>query len=569
MRHLFLKGKNFVVGPQNSILRAAFIIMMMVMFSSVLGIVRQRLFLSFFEPEELSLFFASFRLPDLVFQLLAFGIFSSAFIPVFTKAHAKDKKASFKTAAIVINLALIGFVIFAIVFSLLAEPVYSIFAPGYTDAEHALIASLSRVLLIAQGVFIVSYIMTGILESLRRFFISALAPIFYNVGIIFTTIFFADSLHLYAPAIGAIVGALLHFAIQFPTAYKLGFRFTKSLKLTEEVKKIGKLAAPRIVELGFLQTSKLAELFYTSIISSAALTYYNLADAVRVMPITLFGVSLAKAALPTLSNVDENKNEFRSAFLKTLYQISFLVMPVAATLIVLRIPIVRLLFGTDRFDWEATVQTGLVLSVFAISIPFQSAAALLSRAFYARHNTKTPVKISILGVVVTVVLSTVFVMVFHLPTWSLALSYTIGVGIQAVIMYYILSRQLNGGTLFKVVPILKSIFASVISGLSMFVIIKFFDRAVWVKRLSFLTDLQAVRSLNFESFVIDTRYTSNLIILTGITAVIGGLIYLAVSFALGSDELRDFVALVKKRGFGVSKKEQEPITNSSSDGHQV
>lgn len=570
MKHFFIKSKNFVTGPQNSILSAATIIMMMVVFSSVLGLLRQRLFLSYFQPEELSLFFASFRLPDLVFQLLAFGIFSSAFIPVFTKTHAKNKKAAFETAVRVINIALIGFIVFAVIFTLIAKPVYSIFAPGYTDYQHTLIASLARILLIAQGIFIVSYILTGILESLRRFFVSALAPIFYNVGIIVTTILFADTLHLYAPAIGAVAGAMLHMIVQLPTAHRLGFRYSFSFELTAEVKKIAKLAAPRVLELGFLQTSKLAELYFTSLISTAALTYYNLADAVRVMPITLFGVSLAKAALPTLSNVDENKKEFRRVFLKTLYQISFLVMPVAATLIVLRIPIVRLLFGTDRFDWEATVQTGLVLSVFAISIPFQSAAALLSRAFYARHNTKTPVKISIIGVLVTVALSLVFVMVFALPTWSLALAFTLGVALQAMVMYYILSRELNGGTLFAVVPIIKSVFASLVSGSVMFVIIKFFDRAVWLKRLSFLTDIQALRSLDFEAFVIDTRYTFNLIILTAVTALIGGLVYILVSFAIGSDELKDFIALAKRRKFGVAKTEEEPITRASSESsHQV
>lgn len=558
------------MGPQNSILGAAAIIMTMVMFSSILGLVRQRLFLSYFTPEELSLFFASFRLPDLVFQLLAFGIFSSAFIPVFTKVYKKDAKVAFETAARVINIALVCFTAFAILFSIFAVPIYSVFAPGYSADEHLLIGSLARVLLVAQGVFIVSYIMTGILESLRRFFISALAPIFYNFGIIITTILFADTMHLYAPAVGAVVGALMHFVVQYPAARRLGFRFSKSFRVSPEVSKIGKLAGPRVLELGFLQTSKLAELFFTSIISTAALTYYNLADAVRVMPITLFGVSLAKAALPALSSVDEDKDKFRSSFLKTLYQIIFLVMPVATTLIVLRIPVVRLLFGTDRFDWEATVQTGLVLSVFAISIPFQSAAALLSRAFYARHNTKTPVKISILGVFVTVALSAVFVLLFNLPTWSIALSYSLGVALQAVVMYYILSKELNGGTLFAVVPIVKSTFAAILSGAVMFVIIKLFDRSVWLKRLSFLTDIQALRNLDFESFVIDTRYTSNLILLTGATAAIGGLFYLAISFALGSEELRDFIYLIRKRTFKVAQTESEPITRTSSESsHQV
>ena len=567
MRHLFFRGKALLTGPQNSILGAAFVIMVMVVFSSVLGLVRQRLFLHFFTPAELSLFFASFRLPDLVFQLLAFGIFSSAFIPVFTKLHKKDEGVAFSTAARIINIALLGFVVFALIFSLLAVPVYSVFAPGYSGSEHVLIGSLARILLAAQGLFIVSYIMTGILESLRRFFISALAPIFYNVGIIVTTILFADTLHLYAPAVGAVVGAALHFLIQFPAVYKLGFRFSLSFSLTEEVRKIGKLAAPRVLELGFLQVTKLSELFFTSIISTAALTYYNLADAVRIMPVTLFGVSLAKAALPTLASADEDKKEFKRAFLKTLYQISFLVMPVAATLIVLRIPIVRLLFGTDKFDWEATVQTGLVLSAFAISIPFQSAAALLSRAFYARHNTKTPVKISIAGVAISVILSLIFVMVLGLPSWSLALAYSLGLMFQAVSLYYLLSRELNGGTLFAIIPIVKSLTASISSGTVMFFMIKFFDRSVWVKRLSFLTDIQALRGLDFESFVVDTRYTTNLLVLTLVTAALGGVTYVLVSFLLKSDELRDFLRLARERGFRLPKKEEESITRTPGDVH--
>jgi len=561
MRRFLNFGREVISGPQNSILGAAAIIMAMVIASSVLGIVRQRLFLHFFTPSELSLYFASFRLPDLVFQLLAFGIFSSAFVPFFTKIYKKDEKMAFETAARVINITLLAFGVFAVIFSISSVFIYSLFAPGYSSQELNMIASLARVLLIAQGIFVISYIMTGVLESTRRFFVSALAPFFYNIGIIGATLFFSSKLHLWAPVYGAVFGALLHFLIQYPIVRKLGFKFIFSFKLTNEVRKIGKLAMPRVLELGFLQVSKIAELFFTSMIASAALTYYNLADTVRIAPITLFGVSLAKAALPTLASVDDNDKEFRRVLLKTLYQISFLVMPVAAILIVLRMPVIRLLFGTDKFDWDATVQTSLVLSIFAISIPFQSCAALLSRAFYARHDTTTPVKISILGVVVTVVLSAIFVLGFHLSTWSLALAYVIGIVIQTVLMYLILSRQLNGGTIFAIGPIVKSFIASLASGVVMFFLIKFFDRSVWIKRLSFLTDFYVIKNLNFESFVVDTRYTLNLLALTAVTAAVGIIIYLSFSYFLRSDELKDFVSLVKRRTFSLSKHEEEPITH--------
>jgi putative peptidoglycan lipid II flippase len=275
------------------------------------------------------------------------------------------------------------------------------------------------------------------------------------------------------------------------------------------------------------------------------------------MPITLFGVSLAKAALPTLANIDEDKKLFKKAFLKTLYQICFLVMPVASTLIVLRVPVVRLLFGTDKFDWEATVQTGFVLSVFAVSIPFQSAAALLSRAFYARHDTTTPVKVSILGVAISITLSVIFILFMGLPTWALAASFTVGVVFQAIALYYLLSRELNGGTLFALLPIFKAAVASAVSGGVMFVIIRFFDRSAWVKNLSFVGNIQG---LDFEKFVIDTRYTFNLLFLTGVTAIAGGLVYLGVSFVLRSSELGDFIKLIKGKAFGIPKKEEETVS---------
>ena len=132
---------------------------------------------------------------------------------------------------------------------------------------------------------------------------------------------------------------------------------------------------------------------------------------------------------------------------------------------------------------------------------------------------------------------------------------------QISILYVILSRKVNGGVLFSVKPIVKSVMASVASGLTMFTILKFFDRSVWVKRLSFLIDINAVKSLNFESFVLDTRYTSNLLILTVITASLGMVVYLGVSVLLKSAELNVFWNVVRHRRFApLPKKEVEQMT---------
>lgn len=566
IRKLFSRGQALISAPQSSILSAAMVIMLMIVMAQILGVVRQRVLLHFFAPSDYALFLAAFRLPDLVFEVFAFGAFSSAFVPVFTKALKKGDSLAWDTAGRVINIGLLIFGVFAIIFGLLAPQFYSLVAPGFDSEQTARVVQLARILFAAQGFFIVSYVITGVLESLRRFLIPALAPLFYNLGIILGTLVFAPYLGLMAPAVGVVLGALGHLLIQLPLAHKLGFRFSSHITPNPEVKKIGRLAAPRFVELSFLQILKTSELFFASLLSAASYTYLNLANSLQAVPVGLFGVSLSKAAMITLSNQDDDR-DFKKTFLSTLYQMMFFIIPVAVMLSVLRIPIVRLVYGTDIFDWEATVQTGLVLSAFAIGIPFQAALALLSRAFYARHNTKTPVTLSIIDVFLTIVLEIVFVLVFHMPIWSIALANTLAATIQVGVLYTLLSRDLNHGNLFSLKPLGKILFAASVSGGLMYFLLKLFDASVWVKRLSFLNTQQAQNSLLlFQNFVVDTKYTTNLIVLTIMVALIGGLMYLGILYLLKSSELFTFFKTLKRgRMKLLPTKDGEPITQSQTD----
>lgn len=542
-----MRGKRLIFSEQNSILSAASIIMVMIVFSKILGLVRQRVLLSFFVPDELSLFFAAFRFPDLVFEVLTMGTLSSAFIPVFTKLFKKDQQLAWKTAGRMLNLGLLIFALISIVFGIFAEDLYRIVAPGFSPEQTEKIGYLARVLFAAQGFFVISYILTGVLESLRRFLIPALAPLFYNLGIIAGTVLFSSRFHLLAPSLGVLMGAFAHFLIQLPLSYKLGFRFEISLRPTKEVKKIGRLAMPRIFELSVLQISKTVELFLASLISTASYTYYTLANSVQLIPVGLFGVSLAKAALPTLTSQSDDLAKFKSTFFSTLYQVVFLVMPIAGGLIVFRIPIVRLLFGTDIFDWEATVQTGLVLSAFALGVPFQAAVMLLNRAFYALNDTKTPVFISLIGTTIAIIFSFIGILLLDLPTWALSASFSSGVIVQSILLFYILSNRINGGVLINLYPFFKTIVSSLVSSGVMYFILKFFDRSVWVKRLSFLGSLDAHKRLDFEKFVLDTRYTTNLLILTLVTFLVGGVFYFLAGYLLRSQELFTLTSLIKRR----------------------
>ncbi len=539
MNEIFRKGKKIFFSEQNTILSAAAIIAGMTIASQVLGLVRQRIVLHFFLPDQASLFFAALRLPELLFEVLVYGMFSSAFIPVFTKAFKKNEKEAWDTAGRVVTIGLLLFMVFAVVFGIFAEQIYQVVAPGYSHEQIVEIAKLARVLFLAQAIFIASYVLTSVLESLRRFLIPALAPIFYNLGLIIGTLLLAPTMGLMAPTVGVVAGAFIHLLIQLPLAWKLGFRFTANTKPNDGVRSIAKLAAPRLADLSFQQLVDMTVLYFSSLISTASYTYFTLASSLHLAPVRLFGTSLAKAALPTLTREADDPKQFKKTLLKTLYQVFFLILPVSSLFIILRIPTIRIFFGTSIFDWNSTVETGMVLSAFAIGIPFQATVALLARAFYATHDTKTPVVVSIVGDALIILADFILIKGLGFPTWALGAGFSIGAIVETVVLCVILNKRMKIFSSFgTVLPILKSLIASISSGAVMFFLLKFFDRWTWVTRLK--------RPIPFERFVLDTSYTVNLIGLTIFVGVIGIATYVFVSILLKSEELKTITRSVFK-----------------------
>lgn len=537
------KLKSLFTAQQNSVLSAATLIMIMIVVSRLLGLVRQRVLAHFFMPQELSLFFAAFRLPDTIFEVLVFGTFASAFIPVFTKTLKISKTRAWKTAGVVANWGGLIFLVLAGVVVIFANPIYKLLTPGFSLSDQIQIANFARILFIAQGFFVMSYVLTAVLESSKRFFVPALAPLFYNIGIIISTILLSSKYGLFAPAIGVVLGSVLHFSIQLPLARKLGFRFSRSLKITDDVRKIAKLSLPRIIEVSFLQIAKFVELTLASLISVPAYTYFTFGNSIQLLPVGLFGTSIAKAALPTLSSQADDIEAFKKTLYQTLNQVVFLMMPIVAFLVVARIPVVRLIFGTDIFTWDATVQTSLVVSAFAIGIFSQAANSILTRSFYALSDTKTPVKISVITLLFNIALDYILVIVYKFPVWSLALAFSVSMIIQSFILFILITKRIHNGLKTALyLPILKSIIGGMVSGSTMYFILKFFDKSVWIKKLSFIANVD----LPFEKFVLDTRYTVNLLILTAIVGLIGLLVYIFTLKVLRSKELDIFVKLIKR-----------------------
>lgn len=550
VKSFFERGKNIFLSRQANILSAAFVIGLMVAVSRVLGLIRNRTFVHFFEPGQLDPFLAAFQLPDLIFEILVVSAMSSAFVPVFSKFISQDKdKEGWYVAGVVLNIFVLFFLILAILVFIFAHPIYSVIARGFSGEQVDQAAYFARILLVSQFFFIGSYVLTATLESNQRFLAPAVAPLFYNLGIIVFTFLFAGKLGLMAPVLGVVVGSFLHFLVQLPLAWALGFRPLFLIDLRNEgVRSVVKLAIPRALELSFYQIKRLTDLFLASLVVGG-LTYFKFADALAAIPIGIFALPLAKASLPQLSRESgvEDREKFKVTFASSFRQILFLLVPVSVFMAVLRIPLVRLAFGAAQFDWNDTVQTGYVFSAFTLGASAYGLSLLLARAFYALHDTITPFKVTFLTVLINVFLGLYLVLILRLPIWGLAFSYSIAGIIQILTLFLLLRKRLGGfGGLGLWGSFLKVSFASFCAGGVMFILLKILDRSVWDKNLSFLGTLGLALPTTFDRFVLDTRYSVNLVFLTISVALIGFLIYVILAFLLRVSEVDVFFRTLRR-----------------------
>jgi len=522
------KVQNWLFSRQVDVLSAAIVLAASVLVSMILGLVRDRTLAQFFSGDQVSLYFAAFRLPDSLFQVLVLGSLSSAFIPTFISYISRhQEKEAWRVTSIMINFSLLAFVFFGSLVAIFANQICTILAPGFSHAEVVLMAQLTRILLLAEGFFVLSFFLTGVLKSFQHFLMPALAPIFYNLGIILATVFLSGTFGIYAPVFGAVLGAAAHFLIQLPLAVKLGFRPHLSFDWKDPgVKRISKLAAPRVVEIACSQVLPASDLFFSSLVSTASYGYLTFATHLEMVPVNFFGLSLADAALPALAYKQGNEKEFRTLFFSIFRQIIFLALPVAMAFIVLRIPLVRLAFGAAKFTWNSTVLTAYTLSLFALGIVGQALTLYFVRTFYALQDTITPVIVGVADILFDISLSAYFIIVLKLPIWGLGLSSATASLIQALVLAVILIRR-RGLPFFEfLTPSLKVLLATLSSGGVMYFIMKVMDRSAWDKRLSFLGRFALPEQ--YAKFVLDTHYTKNLIILTLLVSVVGALIYLGV-----------------------------------------
>lgn len=527
MKSVLKNGLNFLSYPQGDILSAGFVIMVLSVVSGVFGLLRDRLLATNFTPDLVGIYFAAFVIPDTIIRILILSAAGAAFIPVFTK-YQRDG-THWELARSILHVSLLAFLVIVVLVLIFLEPLSFILVSGIQkeDPRHmALFINLTRTILFAQSFFVISYLFTGILQSYQRFLVPAATAAFYNIGIIVGLLFFAPRFGMYGVIIGVVLGALLHLLIQVPSVLRLGFSYRLPTRLFHPgVGEIAHLMAPRALSIGIEQVKLVIDTALASIISLASITFLNFATHVAIFPVSLFAAAIGQAALPFLARAAANNNmeEFKKQMTLSLTHIAFFLTPASVLLIVLHTPLVRLIFGAPRFSWEATFLTSWTLAFLSIGLFAQGAGIVLARGFYALFDTKTPLVMTSVSLTSSILFALLFVLYFNLPVWSLGLSTTIGMLLNAILLFVLLDKKVGGFPRFTLMlSLLKILLISLFLGIFSYALFKL-----------------------LEGFF-NTNYGLPLLLFTTLVTVVSGLFYILLSFVFNLEEYQAIFMFFKK-----------------------
>ncbi len=389
------------------------------------------------------IYFTAFRIPDLVYNLLILGTLSVALIPVFSEYYFKDKPRAFTIASSILNISALGMVVICLLIFVLAEPLTKLVAPGFSADQIARTASLTRIMLLSPIIFTISNVFSSVLISMKKFIIVNTAPLLYNLGIIIGILFLFPRFGLSGLAYGVIFGALMHLGIQIPEALRHGFRWRPILNYRDKgVQKIGALFLPRIVGLDNSYVNLIIVSIIGSTLITGSITAFNYANNIQAVALGIFALSSAVAIFPVLSEffAKDDIKGFVRTLQRTIIRVLYFVIPITIMLLLFRAHIVRLLLGYGRCDWNCTITTFDTLGVLALGLVAQSLIPLFARAFYSRQNTKTPVAISLIGMLLNGILS--YFLSQGLGVVGIALGFVIASTVQCILLFVFLHRAL-------------------------------------------------------------------------------------------------------------------------------
>jgi putative peptidoglycan lipid II flippase len=427
--------------------RAGLIVTAMFLLSRVLGYVRTIAYASAFpDLRELDPFLAAFRIPDLMFQLVAAGALSSALIPVVAGLLAKDEDArAWRVVSTVATLMLSVLLVLVALVLWFAPELMALITPGFDAAQLAQTTELTRTMAVAPALLSAGAIATSVLNARERFGAAALAPLVYNVAMIFGAVALVPVFGVRGLAYGVVLGALAHILVQVPALVRIGARIRPFVDLGDDQARTALLLmVPRAIGLGATQVVFVVMTSLASTLDAGSISVFNFSFAMLQIPIGVIGVPLGIILLPSLSREAAlgAGEGFTRLVTRGLALLGYVMVAIASLGIVVAGDLVHLLFGVTRMDETDLQATAAALSVFLVGLTAHSLITVLARSFYALKDTATPVAAALVAVVANIVIANLLIGPLGLN--GLAAAIAISAWLETSVLVVLLVRRVPG-----------------------------------------------------------------------------------------------------------------------------
>lgn len=456
--------------------------------SRLLGIFRDWLLANRFGAgPELDVYYAAFRVPDFIYNILIFGGITVAFLPLFSDYYGKDKKSAWRFANNTLNVFFVFLALLSAVFFVFTPFLMSYIAPGFSPKQTADAVFLTRLMFASPIIFGVASIFSGVLQYFKNFLAYSLAAPLYNVGIIAGIVFLAPCMGITGVGIGVIAGALLYLAIQIVPALRCGFVWRPVFALRESsLGQIFRLMLPRTAGIAANQINLIVPTIIGSTLTAGSIAVFNLSNNIYSLPAGIIGVSFATAAFAEFSKYAARRqfDELARKFSAACRQIGYLSIPAAFLIFVSRDPIVNFLYYHGQFTREAALLVSASLGIFCLGIYFAAIMPVMFRLFFAMRDTVSPTITTLIAVAANIAMNYWFVAalqegnfaqaardifdlngVADIAVLGLPLAYVVANVLQFVMLWILIVRKKSG--LARTKEIASSLFKSLAAGIFM------------------------------------------------------------------------------------------------------
>lgn len=543
---------KFLNRESSGVNEAALLLGLFTFLSQIFGLVRDRLLATYLGAgTSLDLYYAAFKIPDFLYVSVATLAAITVMLPYLSERYGAGDPDSVKKTKVFFSqvfTALFGFLgvlslVLFIAMPLLAHAI----APGFSGSEYAHLVMMSRVMLLQPIIVGISNLFSSVTQMFRKFFVAALSPVMYNLGIIIGVIFFLPLFGTMGLAYGVVLGAVMHMAIQIPVLGFHGFipKFVSDISW-KDIKSIILVSIPRTIGLSVSSFTAVILTSLASTLATGSIAIFNLTNNMLNVPIGIIGISYSIASFPTLVKLfqQNERAKFADHIVEATRKIILLAAPITVLFIVLRAQIIRVILGAHSFSWNDTRIAAACLALFVIGMVCEALVYLLVRGYYAIGNTKTPLIWNFIGEIFTIILAIIFVWMFRtIPAFGnvfvtvLRLQGVPNLEILALPFAFSLGNILNFFTLWymfvrdfpdaKTAPVWKTIFEATTASLAL--------------------GLASYATLQITVFVFNQQTFWGIFMQGAVSALVGVIVAVIVLRMMGNRDILDIWNAMKRK----------------------